>query len=116
MSKVHTIVIESQDGNKLVFNFAELISKDVKKTVTLMGGNGIYVFEVVQTENGIFELQHIETRLNNQSKESYRVVGISLKIGESSEDSNEFKFIIANDYENPIDFLPYLTGISDVTS
>lgn len=89
----------------------EFISKDVKKSVTLMGKNGTYIFEVVQTENGIFELQHIETRLNNQAKASYRVVGISLQIGDIKEDSNEYKFIVANDFEKPIDFLPYLTGM-----
>lgn len=89
----------------------EFISRDVKKAVTLVGKNGTYIYEVVQTENGMFELQHIETRLNNQAKAIYRVVGISFQVGESKEDSNEYKFIIANDYEKPIDFLPYLTGM-----
>lgn len=110
MSKIHSIVLESQNGEKVNFNFEEFIARDIKKSVTLVGKDGTYIFEVVQIKDDLFELQHVETRFNKQAKENYRVVGISFQIGETPEEAIDYKFIIANDYEKPIDFLPYLTS------
>lgn len=110
MSKIHSIVLETPDGDKINFNFSEFIARDIKKTVTLIGKDGTYVFEVIQTGDNLVELQHIETRFNKQATKNYRVVGISFLVGETQEDAVNYRFIIANDYEKPIDFLPYLTG------
>jgi hypothetical protein len=111
VSTIHSIVLESQDGEKLNFNFVEFKARDIHSSVTLVGKNGTYIFEVAPSENETFELKLVETRLNEQNKTNYRVVGISFQIGETQEDSTNYKFIIANDYEKPIDFLPYLTGM-----